>query len=86
MLQPCFVGSSNFEYVGVKSLSDFIEPNPDGSYSASITAPSEGWIGFMIEVEYRRDNDPYHYMEVTSEVNIVPDRYPFAPCSRGNGC
>jgi hypothetical protein len=25
-------------------------------------------------------------MEVTSEVNIVPDIYPFEPCSKGHGC
>jgi len=66
--------------------SDELSPASDGSYSVSIRAPSEGWIGFLVEVEYRRDGDPFHYMEVTSEVNIVPDMYPFPPCGGGNGC
>jgi len=67
-------------------LPQSLSPNPDGTYSASIRALPDRWIGFMIEVEYRRDDDPDHYMEVTSEVNIVPDRYPFPPCGGGNGC
>jgi len=67
-------------------LPQSLSPRADGSYSASINAPSEGWIGFEIEVEYRRDNDPDHYFEVTSEVNIVPDMYPYPQCGGGNGC
>jgi len=63
-----------------------LHPNADGTYSASMNAPSSRWIGFMIEVEYRRDANPDHYMEVTSQVNIVPDVYPFPECGPGHGC
>ncbi len=85
MLQSRLVGPVYSQYVA-RGLPNTPGPNADGSYSASIKAPQQGWIGFMIEVEYRRDDDPNHYMEVTSEVNIVPDIYPFEPCSKGNGC
>jgi len=63
-----------------------LKPNADGTYSASISALSSRWIGFLIEVEYRRDSNPEHYMEITSEVNIVPDKYPYPPCGGGHGC
>jgi len=58
-----------------------LQPNTDGSYSASIAAPIGGWIGFLIEIQYASTVDPTRYFEVTSEVNIVPDNYPFAPPS-----
>jgi len=67
-------------------LPSTVPMSPDGSYTASIRAPSSGWIGFMIEVTYANPNNPALWFEVTSEVNIVPDRYPFPPCTHGNGC
>lgn len=73
-------------YQPVLWLPQSLSPAADGSYSASIKAPAKGWIGFLIEVEYRRDGDSSHYMEVTSEVNIVPDIYPFPRCGNGKGC
>jgi len=63
-----------------------LQPNADGSYTASVSAPISGWIGFMIEVAYGDPNNDDAFWEVTSEVNIVPDIYPFPPCNVSGGC
>jgi len=61
-----------------------LSPNSDGSYSATVNAPIYGWTAFLIEVEYVSPSNPNMYIEVTSEVNIVPDMYPYAPFSPPN--
>jgi len=59
-----------------------LKPNPDGSYSAAMRAPVAGWIGFMIELTYKSPFNPsYVTYSITSQVNIVPDRFPYASWS-----
>jgi len=58
-----------------------LKPNADGSYSASVSAPSNGgWNGFVIELAYKSKYVPDNWYQVTSQVVIVPDVYPFPPC------
>jgi len=55
-----------------------LKPNPDGSYSAAIAAPEDGWIGFMIELTFVSPFNPTLITyTITSQVNVVPDAYPF---------
>jgi len=63
-----------------------LTPEADGSYTAAIRAPHIGWIGFLIEVTYLDPQNPSSSMQVSTEVNIVPDVYPFPPCGGGKGC
>jgi len=59
----------------------------NGTYVSEMNAPPFGWTGFLIELLYIQSNHPIApevTLKFTSEVNIVPDTYPFAPC--GNNC
>jgi PhoPQ-activated pathogenicity-related protein len=66
--------------------SNTLTPNPDGSYSASVSAPTTGWTGFMIELSYQTNfNQGQNWFQITSEVVVVPDRYPFPSCGQDCG-
>jgi len=58
--------------------------NADGSYTATTSAPLLGFAGFVIEVSYKSKYGTDDWYSITSQVVIVPDIYPFAPC--GNNC
>lgn len=61
-------------------------------WSVSVTAPEKGWTGFMIEAIYPGGyttgdySNPDKWIRMTTTINIVPDRYPFAPCGTTNTC
>jgi PhoPQ-activated pathogenicity-related protein len=61
-------------------------------WTASVSAPSAGWTGFLLEAVFPggyTTGDPYNpdkWIRVTSSVNVVPDRLPFAPCQTTNSC
>lgn len=45
-----------------------------------------GWIGFFIELKYRSPYAPTTAIAytITSQVNVVPDRYPFPDFNPAN--
>jgi PhoPQ-activated pathogenicity-related protein len=63
-----------------------LKPNPDGSYTASVSAPLRGWTGFLIELSYQTNfNQGDNWFQITSQVVIVPDVYPFSSCGQTCG-
>jgi len=62
-----------------------LQPNSDGSYSVSVSAPSSGWTGFLIELSFQTPYDPDQWFQITSQVVIVPDIYPYPPCGQQCG-
>eukprot|EP01129_Flabellula_baltica_P010721 TRINITY_DN4561_c0_g1_i1.p1 TRINITY_DN4561_c0_g1~~TRINITY_DN4561_c0_g1_i1.p1 ORF type:complete len:481 (-),score=107.63 TRINITY_DN4561_c0_g1_i1:43-1485(-) len=66
-----------------------LEDLGDGTYQAQVPVPVAGWTGYVVEVEYEISTDPLApvaTLKFTTEVNIVPDIFPFPPCSPSNGC
>jgi len=64
-----------------------LQDQGDGTYVATVDKPPFGWTGFLIELYYEESNnpvDPEATLKFTTEVNIVPDTYPFPPC--GDNC
>jgi len=59
-----------------------------GVYIAQMDTPTQGWVGFFIEVEYKvGPTFPIygdHYFKFTSELSVLPDTFPFPPC--GDHC
>ena len=61
-------------------------------WSVSMPAPAAGWTGFLIEAIYpgQYTNGDYgnldKWIRMTTEINIVPDRYPFDFCEDTNSC
>jgi len=67
-------------------LPSTLTPNADGSYSASVSAPVAGWTGFLIELSYQTEfNGGDNWFQITSQVVIVPDMYPFPSCGQNCG-
>jgi PhoPQ-activated pathogenicity-related protein len=63
-----------------------LKANADGSYSASVPAPSSGWTGFLIELSYQTPyNQGSNWFQITSQVVVVPDMYPFPSCGLNCG-
>ncbi|XP_059147475.1 autocrine proliferation repressor protein A-like isoform X2 [Physella acuta] len=52
-------------------------------YEAVIDAPASGWAAFYIQVQFNSIKNST--LEFTTEVNIVPDTFPFPDCS-GSSC
>eukprot|EP01130_Rhizamoeba_saxonica_P000875 TRINITY_DN10765_c0_g1_i1.p1 TRINITY_DN10765_c0_g1~~TRINITY_DN10765_c0_g1_i1.p1 ORF type:complete len:481 (-),score=101.69 TRINITY_DN10765_c0_g1_i1:42-1484(-) len=65
-----------------------LKPVSDGYFVATQDAPKTGeWAGFVIELEYKQSDNPVDAkasLKFTTEVNIVPDVYPFPGC--GQNC
>jgi len=64
-----------------------LEDQGGGTYVATVDKPPFGWTGFLIELYYEESQnpvDPEATLKFTTEVNIVPDIYPFPPC--GDHC
>jgi PhoPQ-activated pathogenicity-related protein len=63
-----------------------LNPNPDGSYTALVSAPLAGWTGFLIELSYQTNwNQGDNWFQITSQVVIVPDYYPYPSCGQNCG-
>jgi len=63
-----------------------LTPNADGSYTASVSAPLAGWTGFLIELSYQTNwNNGDNWFQITSQVVMVPDIYPFPSCGQNCG-
>lgn len=66
------------------------------TWSVSIHRPHQGWTGFMLEAVFpgRFDSSSQFestaaldkWIRVTSNVNVVPDIFPFAPCETTHSC
>ncbi|KAK2192423.1 hypothetical protein NP493_31g00002 [Ridgeia piscesae] len=55
----------------------------NGIYVAEFDKPDKGWLGFLVEAVYK---GPFgHPLTLTSEVNIIPNTFPYPPC-HGEGC
>jgi len=67
-------------------LSTTLTANADGSFSASIDTPPRGWTGFVIELSYQtKYNGGDNWFQITSQVVVVPDVYPFPSCGQNCG-
>lgn len=61
-------------------------------WTVSMPAPASGWTAFLIEAVYTGDYvDIYHpnpdkYIRITTEANVVPDRYPYGYCEDAGVC
>lgn len=66
--------------------STVLSPVSRGYYRARVTKPAAGWTGFFIDAQYRTGILQKDNFLVTTEVNIVPDRYPFRPCYETKNC
>ena len=42
--------------------------------------PSEGWLGFEIQVSFPGLNDTV--LQISTQVNIIPETFPFPDCYR----
>jgi len=67
-------------------FSTVLTPVSRGVYRASVTKPAAGWTGFYIDAVYNTGKRGADTFSITTEVNIVPDRYPFPPCQETNNC
>lgn len=55
-----------------------------GYYEAHVSAPAGGlWTGFLVDATYAREGRSF---TVTSEVNVVPDTFPFPSCAEVGAC
>ncbi|XP_070581613.1 autocrine proliferation repressor protein A-like [Ptychodera flava] len=62
----------------------FSVQNPsEGVYHVEFDKPDKGWIGFYILATFPGVKDTV--LEFTTEVNIIPDVFPFPDC-QGKGC
>ncbi|KAI6646252.1 hypothetical protein LOD99_9336 [Oopsacas minuta] len=60
--------------------------NNSYTYMGEINQPTVGWSGCFIEASYGLQiKERIDLFQVTSQVNIVPDKFPFPDCS-GQGC
>ncbi|XP_077869318.1 autocrine proliferation repressor protein A-like [Saccoglossus kowalevskii] len=55
----------------------------NGEYRCEFPKPESGWIAFFIQATFPGPRDTV--LEITTEVNIVPDVFPFPPCE-GETC
>ncbi|CAH1784681.1 unnamed protein product, partial [Owenia fusiformis] len=57
---------------------------PDRHFRATFAEPSSGWLGFFLEVVFT--NSDGDEMEFTTELNVIPARYPFPACTTPENC
>jgi hypothetical protein len=59
-----------------------VAPQADGSYFAERKKPVLGWSGFLLQMEFdvETDRNLTFSFRVSTEVNVVPDEFPFPPC------
>ncbi|EGG24500.1 PhoPQ-activated pathogenicity-related protein [Cavenderia fasciculata] len=60
-----------------------VQPNSQGTYSVTLSAPPTGWRGFFLEASYETQNgiDDEYTLKFTSEVAIVPNTLPYPSCA-----
>jgi len=64
------------ETIGPAWKSSPLAPQPDGTYTAKVAEPQEGWTAFFVELTFD-SSTPIPY-KLTTEVHVVPERLPFA--------
>lgn len=69
------------ETLGRKYMATPLEPNGDGTYTASVRPPKQGWSAYFIEFDW--DVGTATPLKLTTEVVVVPDELPFADKSPG---
>ena len=63
-----------------------VSKNETFSYMGVINVPTVGWSGCFIEASYElKVNGEIRVFQITSQVNIVPNTFPYADCS-GAAC
>ncbi|XP_077979950.1 autocrine proliferation repressor protein A-like [Glandiceps talaboti] len=65
------------------TFADNLKKVSNTEYNCAFQKPSSGWIAFFIEATYSGPKGTR--LEITTEVNIVPDVFPFPDC-HGEGC
>jgi len=56
-----------------------LEISSNYTYVGHNPTPKEGWIAFLISLEYPGNTD-LDFFRVTTEVSIIPQTFPFPPC------
>ncbi|MCA9077654.1 MAG: PhoPQ-activated pathogenicity-related family protein [Planctomycetaceae bacterium] len=64
------------ETLGPKYVSTELLPNDDGTYTADVPEPDEGWTAYFIEATF--DTDAPELIKATTGVQVTPDVLPFA--------
>ena len=62
--------------IGAAWEKSHLAPQADGSYSAKVAQPQEGWTAFFVELAF--DSGSVTPCRFTTQVNVIPDRLPFA--------
>merc|ERR1711991_463922 len=67
-----------------KELTNVAGPNSTVAiYEAEQIAPAAGWTGFLVQLDFELDVPGFDkpvWWRISTEVNIVPDRFPFPVC------
>ena len=61
---------------GRKYQQQLLNPHDDGTYTASVVEPDQGWTAWFVEVEF--DAGVETPFKLSTEVRVVPDTLPFA--------
>jgi PhoPQ-activated pathogenicity-related protein len=54
------------------------------TYTATVSAPSQGWRGFLIQFDYNFGAEGLYTFKQSTQAYVVPNTLPFPPC--GNNC
>ncbi|CAH1802566.1 unnamed protein product, partial [Owenia fusiformis] len=65
---------------------DVVEVVPGQEYYVEFNRPATGWLGFFIELEFVLNNSEASVFEVTTELNVVPNTWPFPFCTSPEEC
>jgi PhoPQ-activated pathogenicity-related protein len=59
-----------------------LQPQSDGTYLAVQEAPAAGWTGFLVQCDFEISigGNRTVWFRISSEVNVVPDTFPFPTC------
>jgi hypothetical protein len=68
--------------------SSVITASPDGKYYASVPQPSDGFIGFMVEVRFSSGagSGPFDLVKLTTITSVTPNIYEHPPCQQECNC
>jgi PhoPQ-activated pathogenicity-related protein len=87
-LFACITASGSGCYQGLIWNATEVTPQYGAIYTATRKAPAQGWGMFFLEFTYEVAehgwNGAKREFKVTTEVNIVPDIFPYSSC--GNAC
>lgn len=64
------------ETIGPAWTATPLEPGPDGRYVGRVAPPAEGWTAFFVELTFPGQGEAP--LVFTTDVRVLPDRYPFA--------